>query len=121
MTSQKKDFDARLSRIPMKIVIVMDDGRTSSMTFCRNLSAGGMFLECVDPPERGSMLKVEFVMPNNMRKVAFKARVVWVKKKRDESSNPGIGVKFEGVSEAERTEIQAAVNYLHGLSEGRSA
>src|ERR1043165_1442151 len=110
MKPRTKDKDPRSSRVAMKVVITMSDGRTSTVTFCRNLSEGGMFLECVNPPAHGSVLKIEFVMPNNMRKILVQARVVWVRQSREGDENPGIGVRFENIDDASREEIKSAVD-----------
>jgi uncharacterized protein (TIGR02266 family) len=106
----------RASRIPMKIIINMDDGRHSIVTFCRNLSEGGMFLECLDPPLLGASVKIDFVLPSTMRKVTVQARVAWVKREREGDEYPGIGVRFEGVSESLLMEIKSAVDYLEKLA-----
>lgn len=111
----------RSARIPLQIVIEMSNGQQSSLSFCRNLSAGGIFLECTELLPKGTALKIEFTIPITMKKVTLKGRVVWVRKVSRDQPSAGMGVQFEDVSEDLKKDLESAIAYFDSLFEASSA
>ncbi|MEO7163406.1 MAG: PilZ domain-containing protein [Bdellovibrionia bacterium] len=107
-----------LPRIPIKIVVEINDGKIKTMTFCDNLGTGGIFLESVNPPSMGSKLELTFTLPNNKKKLKLKGVVTWIQRESKAGSPAGYGIKFQDATESDAKELEKTLKYLTKLTEG---
>ena len=78
------------------------------------IGGGGLFIESAHPFPPGTLLNVEFVLPDGPRKwLRVTGRVAWVCERPDQYHfHPGMGIKFEEIAEETRERIMALVNKL---------
>ena len=79
--------------------------------FTADISAGGLFVATYDIRPIGAEVNLEFTLPGG-HEVKVKGEVRWVKDPIDSDSDgsPGMGVKFEGLSEADRVAIEEFIS-----------
>jgi uncharacterized protein (TIGR02266 family) len=95
-----KYLDIRLRREPrcsakIKVSYGADDSTLTDYTV--NLSTGGLFLAAAEQLPLGSMLLINFALPNTPETVQCKAKVVWINSLDNlvnQSLPPGMGVQF---------------------------
>ena len=78
--------------------------------FTSDISAGGLFVATYDLRPIGSVVKIEFTLPDGYE-VKVEGEVRWVKDPIDGDSDgsPGMGVKFEALSEDDLRAIEEFV------------
>jgi uncharacterized protein (TIGR02266 family) len=78
-----------------------DSGRKSFFGYAKNISAGGMFIASINPPEPGSRFQVEFSMPGSQSgRVECTCEVVWKRLYTKRGPyEPGMGLKFLEIQE----------------------
>jgi uncharacterized protein (TIGR02266 family) len=104
-------------RLTMRILITLKDDQKSILAYCRNLSVGGIFVESSDPVAVGTLLSIEFVLPNNKKKLFLKGKVIWSANAENPGELAGMGVNFESLDQASAVEIERTVSYLRNLEE----
>lgn len=91
------------TRHPVVITIELAHGRSLTLHACENLSAGGAFFRHAIPFEVGTVVDVTFGLPGESALLKCKGEVVNVPQPKEF----GMGVKFIGLSEAERARVAA--------------
>jgi len=78
------------------------------------IGGGGLFIESAQPLPPGTLLNVEFVLPDRPGEwLRVTGRVAWVCERPDQYHfHPGMGIKFEEITEETRDRIMALVNSL---------
>ena len=78
------------------------------------IGAGGLFIESPQPLSAGSLVFVEFALPDHPDEwLHATGRVAWVCERPDQYHfHPGMGIKFEEIVEETRTRIVALVERL---------
>ncbi len=103
-------------RSPRAPAVIKVDYRTVDrffMDFAENLSAGGMFIACPNPLEPGTWINLEFMLPESVVPIKVKAEVVWsTYHPRTAGQKRGMGVRFEGLSDADKHKINEIVKKL---------
>ncbi len=68
-----------------------------------NISEGGVFVRCKNPPERWTDVKLRMKVPNSNREIYAKGVVVWrltaADIKPDSELSPGAGIQFTEINE----------------------
>lgn len=67
------------------------------VSYCTNLSRGGLFLPTPEPLERGESLTLSLRIPGRERPVSIEARVRWARTEDAPSGPAGMGVAFNDV------------------------
>lgn len=67
------------------------------VSYCTNLSKGGLFLPTPEPLPKGDSLTLSLRIPGRERPVPIEARVRWVRGEDSESGPAGMGVSFHDV------------------------
>ncbi len=81
-----------------------------------NVSEGGVFIRTFAPLRLGSPAKVRFVIDGSGREVTAEAEVVWVREAGSEPvPTPGMGLRFVGIGEEQRSLLREFVVRLAGL------
>ena len=87
--------------------------------YVSNISEMGIFLASDDPKPVGTQLKLSFKPIEAGKAFDVEGEVVWVnpvRERRDESLNPGMGVKFINIDDDRREKIIQLIKtiaYLH--------
>lgn len=109
--------DARRTQSSQRVALVrkcqltLEDGRAST-AFLVNLSVVGAYLALDDAPPLGTRLSCRFSFPGNSREVQADGVVVWLNPRQQHpvhSLPPGIGLRFEQISETDRSRIETFV------------
>ena len=81
--------------------------------FAENLSAGGMFIATRKPLPPGTIITVEFILPDTSVKIKTKAEVVWARKSTlSPSQKRGMGIRFNDLTEDDKKKIDFLVSRL---------
>ncbi len=77
---------------------------------CLNLSEGGLFVQMPEPPPKGSTLRLELRLDPMDETVRVDGTVVRVLPEMPDSPiRPGVGMRFEGMSDTTRDLIREAL------------
>ena len=100
-------------RVPVKVQVFLRDEDVSGVVYfySRNLSTGGIFLETELYLDEGSIVDIEFTLPNYPKFIDIKAKIVWtVPDNWDPAIHPpGMGLEFIKLSEENKKIIE---NYI---------
>jgi len=80
------------------------------ISFTKNISVDGMFVETEKPPAVGSKIKLIFSI-GNLKKIEISASVIWVNKGAPSKDN-GMGVKFLNMPEKAKEAILREINVV---------
>lgn len=80
------------------------------ISFTKNISADGMFVETEKLPEVGSTIKLVFTI-DNLNKIVTNAKVMWVNKGAS-PKDTGMGVKFLNLPAKARDAILKEINVV---------
>jgi uncharacterized protein (TIGR02266 family) len=97
------------------------DGRTGS-AFIVNVSVVGAYLAMDEAPPLGAELSVGFTFPGNSTPIEARSAVVWLNPRQQHpvhSLPPGVGVRFEQLSEGDRARIESFVRDYVGRQPSR--
>jgi uncharacterized protein (TIGR02266 family) len=81
-------YDRRLE------IDVIHEGRTMS-SFTRNISLGGVFIDCDQALPFGAKVQLKFRVPTQTEQTVVDGQVRWVE--MEEGQVKGIGIRFEGL------------------------
>ena len=80
------------------------------ISFTKNISADGIFVETESPPEVGSTIKLIF-STGNLKKIEINAKVMWINKGAS-SKDPGMGLKFLNIPSRDKDAILKEINIV---------
>ncbi|MFN7940748.1 MAG: TIGR02266 family protein [Thermoanaerobaculia bacterium] len=85
-------------RIPLETQVRIEypDFRGFVEEICKNVSIGGMFVECLQPPEPGTRVRFALRLPDPASRIVEGAgEIAWRRHPADsEGPRPGFGVQF---------------------------
>lgn len=103
------------TRIPIQLLVDYQCGGNYLFDFCRDLGAGGVFIETSNPLEHGSEVNLVFTLPDSKETLETKGRVIWVQTKvPGKDLTPGMGVQFEKFDNKQRKVLEDFVARYHG-------
>ena len=113
-TTENIQADKRKNlRAPLLTLRVrLDDGRKVFFGYTKNISRSGMFISSVNPKQPGEIFQVEIPLPAPLnRTIQCACEVVWSRHFEKKSPyEPGMGLKFSGISE----DVAAAIDrWIH--------
>jgi uncharacterized protein (TIGR02266 family) len=87
-------------RTTAKIRITFNSASDFFRAYIGNLGTGGLFIRTAQSVPTGTMLNLEFNLPNNDHFIQVKGKVVWTRSKEesDEKKPPGLGIQFVEMS-----------------------
>ncbi len=87
-------------RIPIQLLVDYKADGSYLFDFCKDLGAGGVFIETGAPRPLGSTLELTFTIPDSKETITTSGRVIWVQEAVAGRKNltPGMGVQFEGMA-----------------------
>jgi len=80
------------------------------ISFTKNISADGMFVEIEKPPAVGSTIKLIFSI-GNFKKIEINAKVMWINKDTS-SKDSGMGLKFLNMPARDKNAILKEINVV---------
>lgn len=80
------------------------------ISFTKNISADGMFIETEKPPAVGSTIKLIFPI-GNLKKIEINAEVMWINKGAS-SKDHGMGLKFINMPAKDKDAILKEINVV---------
>lgn len=91
----------RQHRLPMQIQVQYSTVGEFVTDWTSNVSIGGMYIQTENPLAVGTRFRLQFVLPGFAAPLNCTAQVRWIVPSQDGSKRiPGMGVCFEGISEA---------------------
>ncbi len=98
-------------RIHYKVEVTLESESTFYSGFTENISAGGLFIATYDLRPMGQQIQLEFTVPNRQQPISVLGEVRWIREfnPANPDMTPGMGVKFIGLSEQDRRDIEAFV------------
>ncbi|HYX32503.1 MAG: TIGR02266 family protein [Pseudobdellovibrionaceae bacterium] len=98
-------------RVPVQLLVDYRANGHYLFDFCRDLGAGGVFIETKTPLSHGSVVDLTFTLPDSKETLEAKGRVIWVQTEvPDKNLTPGMGVQFESFTAEQRTLLQKFVD-----------
>ena len=88
--------------------------------YAENISAGGVFVQTLDPPPMNSIIRVEMELPGGGPPVPARALVVHrvtPEEARERGVLPGVGVQFVDADDRFRERIDAAIEHILATKE----
>ena len=95
------------------------DNQKTFFGYAKNISRGGLFIATVKPREPGESFEIELTLPMKPRyTVRARCEVVWKRHyQRKDSNEPGMGLQFLDLREADGEKID---EWVTGQSQKRS-
>ena len=108
----------RSSRAPIVVRIEYATVDALFSDFTRNINEGGVFIETDAPAPLDSAVHLRFRLPGTRDALRVSGRVAWI------STGPGgkptgMGIEFEGLTDADRARINALVSRLRAAPDGQ--
>lgn len=103
------------NRVPVKLQV--DCGYEGHFLFekATNISEHGVFIHTDKPHKPGTMIELQFTLPETKEKLKVLGEVMWVnpyRKEEDKNYNPGMGVRFANLNEVNREILLNAIKRI---------
>lgn len=85
------------------------------VSYCTNLSRGGLFLPTPEPLDRGETLTLALKIPGRARPVSIEAQVQWIRETDAPSGPAGMGVSFRDIDRVLGDTIDSIVSRFNPL------
>lgn len=112
----KQNNEQRASkRVPLALKVDWRSEGTFLFENATNISEHGIFIETPSPMKIGTVLDLEFSLPDSKAKIKTTGEVAWinpVRSKTQENLNPGMGIRFLNLSEVDRETILTLVKKI---------
>jgi type IV pilus assembly protein PilZ len=110
-SARVKAFQRRQDiRIPIALKVDMEVPNDHYLfEYSTNLSQSGIFIQTDDPLEPGTLVQLQFTLPD-AHLIRTRGEVMWVNE--DDEVEPGMGIKFMGLSLEDRERILTAIKKI---------
>jgi type IV pilus assembly protein PilZ len=97
-------------RVPIQVLVDYKADGSYLFDFCKDLGAGGVFIETSTPLSQGSTVELTFTIPDSKETLQAEGEVIWVQQ-ADSSQDfkPGMGVQFKAFSSEQRQSLNRFV------------
>ena len=115
MSSTSKSDLRGSKRVPVKLQV--DWKREGNFLFenATNISEQGIFIETEQPMEAGTLIDLQFQLPEAKKKVEVLGEVIWinpVRPDRNRNHNPGMGIRFVNLKEIDKETILSLIKRI---------
>lgn len=112
----REDRRKHLRKQLLVLKVKATDGRGSFFGYAKTVSRGGMFIATVNPREVGEEFDIRFEIPGTGTDATCRCKVAWRREydPNDISSQPGMGLKFVGLTDEIRNRIDEWVKTEEG-------
>lgn len=102
-------------RVPIQLLVDYKANGNYLFDFCKDLGAGGVFIQTTKPLPTGSTIDLTFTIPDSKETLITKGKVIWVQDPVADRSDltPGMGVQFDGFSGEQRRLLEDFVQRYH--------
>lgn len=99
-------------RVPVKMRVEIEEGKPEKFLTSVNISEGGLYLRTVTPLPEGTVLHLKFTLPRDVEPMTVVGMVVRTSTLGKELDvEPGMGIKFENLSENDRNRLKNFVQW----------
>ncbi len=95
-------------RIPVQLLVDYRSDGNYLFDFCKDLGAGGVFIQTNSPLAHGSTVQLTFTLPDSKETLKASGKVIWVQNtvagRKD--LTPGMGVQFADFSKQDRKKLE---------------
>lgn len=109
--------DGRVDRrVPIQLLVDYKADGHYLFDFCKDLGAGGVFIQTTKPLPTGANIDLTFTIPDSKETLMTKGTVIWVQSPVADRKDltPGMGVQFAAFSSEQRTVLEEFVQRYHG-------
>jgi type IV pilus assembly protein PilZ len=97
-------------RIPIQLKVDVESPNDHYLfEYSSNLSESGIFIQTTEPLHPGTLVNIQFSLPDNYR-IRTRGEVIWVN--MEDEDECGMGVKFQGLQLDDRNRILMALKKL---------
>ncbi len=115
MSSENKDKRTS-TRVPVKMKVDWKSEGNFLFENATNISEHGIFVESDDPMKAGTMLNLQFSLPDvPKKKIDVLGEVIWtnpVRRDRSAVHNPGMGIRFVDLKDIDRETILSLIKRI---------
>lgn len=103
-------------RVPIQLLVDYKADGHYLFDFCKDLGAGGVFIQTAKPLPTGANIDLTFTIPDSKETLMTKGTVIWVQQPVAERKDltPGMGVQFAAFSGEQRSVLEEFVKRYHG-------
>ena len=115
MTKSQRENRRKRKRVPTKLKVDWRAEGNFLFENATNISEQGIFIETVKPMQPGTMIDLQFTIPDSRKKIDVLGEVVWtnpVREKVDDNLNPGMGIRFVNLKEVDKEIILSLIKRL---------
>lgn len=106
----KAQHRRRDPRVPIQLKVDVESPNEHYLfEYSSNLSQSGIFIETTEPLEPGTLVNIQFSLPEQYL-IRTQGEVIWVNDEEDDE--PGMGIKFRGLADRDREMILNALKKL---------
>ncbi len=109
--------DGRIDRrVPIQLLVDYKADGHYLFDFCKDLGAGGVFIQTTKPLPTGANIDLTFTIPDSKETLMTRGTVIWVQAPVAERKDltPGMGVQFAAFSSEQRIVLEEFVKRYHG-------
>ena len=94
-------------RVPVKLKVDCQCEGNFLFEDATNISEHGIFIETKDPMSPGTMIDLQFTLPEDERAIEVLGEVIWVNPIRPDTKNhnPGMGIRFVNLAEIDKEKV----------------
>jgi len=100
-------------RFPSALAVTYKLDDASATSKVEDLSAGGCFVRCAQPPKVGASISLDITVPEESAAVQVTGHVAWVRA----GDNPGFGVEFDAPESPGGKRLRALLRHALGTGE----
>lgn len=103
------------NRVPVKLQVDCKSEGHFLFENATNISEHGVFVHTDKPMKEGTIVELQFTIPESREKLKVRGEVMWINPVRAEvekNYNPGMGVRFEKLNEIDREVLLNAIKRI---------
>jgi uncharacterized protein (TIGR02266 family) len=101
--------------VPIKLKVDWKSEGNFLFENATNISEHGIFIETNDPMPPGTMIDLQFALPDAKQKIEVLGEVAWtnpVRPQKNANLNPGMGIRFVNLKEIDKETILSLVKRI---------
>ncbi len=102
-------------RIPLTLKVDWKAEGTFLYENATNISEHGIFVETNEPMEPGTMIDLQFTLPDSKQKIQVLGEVAWanpLRPAKKDNYNPGMGIRFVNLKELDKETILSLIKRI---------
>lgn len=102
-------------RVPIKLKVDWKAEGNFLFENATNISEHGIFIETREPMEAGTMLDLQFKLPDSTKAIEVLGEVIWtnpVRPGKEPNHNPGMGIRFVNLKEIDKETILSLIKRI---------